>query len=256
MFLEAFDLTGKVAIFVGGSGGLGKTISLGLAKAGANVIPVSRSKQRNEEVVKEIEASGVQSLLTTVDVTREEEVQRLVEEVMSKFGRIDILINAAGINYKKPVIELTAAEWDHVIAVNLRGTFLCCKLVGEKMLAQNYGKIVNIASLGSHLGITRSAAYCASKGAVLQLTKVLAAEWASHGINVNCISPGYFKTALNEKMLSEKETYEKIMNRTPMQRLGVPEDLVGATVFLCSDAAKFITGTTIEVDGGFLSMAL
>lgn len=256
MELNPFDLTGKVAIFVGGGGGLGKTISHGLAKAGAHVIPVSRSKERNEEVVKEIEALGVESLLTTVDVTKEAEVQRLVEEVLAKFGRIDILINAAGINYKKPFTELSPEEWDHVIAVNLRGTFLTCKFVGEKMLAQNSGKIINIASLGSHLGITRSAAYCASKGAVLQLTKSLAAEWAPYGINVNCISPGYFKTALNEKMLSEQETYEKIMNRTPMKRLGVPEDLVGTTVFLCSDAANFITGTTIEVDGGFLAMAL
>ncbi|SHF47912.1 gluconate 5-dehydrogenase [Desulforamulus putei DSM 12395] len=256
MSTQLFDLNGKVAIFVGGGGGLGRTISLGLARAGANVIPVSRNKERNREVVEEIVALGRKSLLTSVDVTDEQDVKRLVDEVMAKFGHIDILINAAGKNYKKPALELTGEEWDDVLAVNLKGTFLACKAVGEKMIAQKSGKIINIASLGSHLGITRSAAYCASKGAVLQLTKVLAAEWAPYGINVNCISPGYFKTPLTEKMLSVKETYDKIVNRTPMQRLGLPEDLVGATIFLCSDASNFVTGSTIAVDGGFLSLAI
>ncbi|MCL5779913.1 MAG: SDR family oxidoreductase [Firmicutes bacterium] len=256
MSTQLFDLNGKVAIFVGGGGGLGRTISLGLARAGANVIPVSRDKERNREAVEEIVALGRKSLLTSVDVTDEQDVKRLVDEVMAKFGHIDILINAAGKNYKKPALELTGEEWDDVLAVNLKGTFLVCKAVGEKMIAQKSGKIINIASLGSHLGITRSAAYCASKGAVLQLTKVLAAEWAPYGINVNCISPGYFKTPLTEKMLSVKETYDKIVNRTPMQRLGLPEDLVGATIFLCSDASNFVTGSTIAVDGGFLSLAI
>ncbi|WP_333871333.1 glucose 1-dehydrogenase [Desulforamulus putei] len=256
MSTQLFDLNGKVAIFVGGGGGLGRTISLGLARAGANVIPVSRNKERNREVVEEIVALGRKSLLTSVDVTDEQDVKRLVDEVMAKFGHIDILINAAGKNYKKPALELTGEEWDDVLAVNLKGTFLACKAVGEKMITQKSGKIINIASLGSHLGITRSAAYCASKGAVLQLTKVLAAEWAPYGINVNCISPGYFKTPLTEKMLSVKETYDKIVNRTPMQRLGLPEDLVGATIFLCSDASNFVTGSTIAVDGGFLSLAI
>lgn len=256
MSTQLFDLNGKVAIFVGGGGGLGRTISLGLARAGANVIPVSRDKERNREAVEEIVALGRKSLLTSVDVTDEQDVKRLVDEVMAKFGHIDILINAAGKNYKKPALELTGEEWDDVLAVNLKGTFLACKAVGEKMIAQKSGKIINIASLGSHLGITRSAAYCASKGAVLQLTKVLAAEWAPYGINVNCISPGYFKTPLTEKMLSVKETYDKIVNRTPMQRLGLPEDLVGATIFLCSDASNFVTGSTIAVDGGFLSLAI
>ncbi len=256
MSTQLFDLNGKVAIFVGGGGGLGRTISLGLARAGANVIPVSRDKERNREAVEEIVALGRKSLLTSVDVTDEQDVKRLMDEVMAKFGHIDILINAAGKNYKKPALELTGEEWDDVLAVNLKGTFLACKAVGEKMIAQKSGKIINIASLGSHLGITRSAAYCASKGAVLQLTKVLAAEWAPYGINVNCISPGYFKTPLTEKMLSVKETYDKIVNRTPMQRLGLPEDLVGATIFLCSDASNFVTGSTIAVDGGFLSLAI
>lgn len=256
MSTELFDLTGKVALFVGGGGGLGKTISLGLAKAGADVIPVSRNQERNKEVVEEIKALGRKSLLTSVDVTNEEDVKRLVDEVVTEFGRIDILINAAGKNYKKPALELTGEEWDDVLTVNLKGTFLACKVVGEKMIIQKSGKIINIASLGSHLGITRSAAYCASKGAVLQLTKVLAAEWAPYGINVNCISPGYFKTPLTEKMLSVKETYDKIVNRTPMQRLGLPEDLVGAAIFLCSDASNFVTGSTIAVEGGFLSLAI
>ncbi|MBO8137324.1 MAG: SDR family oxidoreductase [Desulfotomaculum sp.] len=256
MSLQLFDLTGKVVLFVGGGGGLGRAISLGLARAGANVIPVSRSKDRNKELVKEIEELGSKSLLTSVDVTNEADVNRLVNEVIERFGRIDVLINAAGKNYKKPALELTVEEWDDVMAVNLKGTFLCCKLVGEKMISQKSGKIINFASLGSHLGITRSAAYCASKGAVLQLTKVLSAEWAPYGINVNCISPGYFKTPLTEKMLSEKETYEKIVNRTPMQRLGLPEDLIGATIFLASNASDFITGSTVAVEGGFLSLAI
>ncbi|WP_031515416.1 SDR family NAD(P)-dependent oxidoreductase [Desulfofalx alkaliphila] len=251
-----FDLSDKVILFVGGGGGLGRTISLGLAKAGANVIPVSRNVERNKDLVAEIEALGRKSLLTSLDATNEDDVKRLVAELVEKFGRIDVLINAAGKNYKKPVLELTAEEWDDVMAVNLKGTFLCCKYVGEKMIAQGGGKIINIASLGSHLGITRSSAYCASKGGVLQLTKVLSAEWAAHGINVNCISPGYFKTPLTEKMLSEKETYNSIVNRTPMKRLGVPEDLVGATIFLASEASNFVTGSTIAVEGGFLSLAL
>ncbi|MDO7786035.1 glucose 1-dehydrogenase [Desulforamulus aquiferis] len=256
MSKELFDLTGKVALFVGGGGGLGKTISIGLAKAGADVIPVSRSKDRTKDVVEEILALGRKSLHTSVDVTDQEDVNRLVEQVIKEFGRIDILINAAGKNYKKPALELTAEEWDDVMAVNVKGTFLACKAVGEKMLAQKSGKIINIASLGSHQGITRSVAYCASKGAVLQLTKVLSAEWAAHGVNVNCISPGYFKTPLTEKILAVKETHDKIVSRTPMQRLGLPEDLVGAAIFLSSDASNFITGSTIAVEGGFLSLAI
>lgn len=254
--MQLFDLTGKVILFVGGGGGLGRTISLGLAEAGADVIPVSRNKDRNEGLVKEIEGMGRKSLLTSVNVTDEADIRRLVDDVIEKFGHIDVLINAAGKNYKKPALELTAGEWDDVMAVNLKGIFLCSKLAGEKMIARGSGKIINFASLGSHLGITRSAAYCASKGAVLQLTKVLAAEWAPHGINVNCISPGYFKTPLTEKMLSVKETYDKIVNRTPMKRLGLPEDLVGATIFLASDASNFVTGSTIAVEGGFLSLAV
>ncbi len=256
MSLDLFDLSGKVALFIGGGGGLGKVVSLGLARAGANVIPVSRNKERNADLVEEIMALGRKSFLTSVDITDRLDIKRLVDEVIEKFGKIDILINAAGKNYKKPALELTEKEWDDVLEVNAKGVFLVSQIVGEKMIAQGGGKIINFASLGSHLGITRSVAYCSSKGAVMQMTKVLAAEWAPYGINVNCISPGYFKTPLTEKVLSEKETCEKIINRTPMRRLGIPEDLVGAVIFLASDASNFVTGTTIAVDGGFLSLAI
>ncbi|RKO67017.1 SDR family NAD(P)-dependent oxidoreductase [Desulfofundulus salinus] len=256
MSLDLFDLSGKVALFIGGGGGLGKVVSLGLARAGANVIPVSRNKERNADLVEEIMALGRKSFLTSVDITNKMDIKRLVNEVIENFGKIDILINAAGKNYKKPALELTEEEWDDVLEVNAKGVFLASQIVGEKMIAQGGGKIINFASLGSHLGITRSVAYCSSKGAVMQMTKVLATEWAPYGINVNCISPGYFKTPLTEKVLSEKETCEKIINRTPMRRLGVPEDLVGAVIFLASDASNFVTGTTIAVDGGFLSLAI
>lgn len=256
MSLELFNLSGKVAVFIGGGGGLGQAVSLGLANAGADIIPVGRSAERNADLVRQIEEVGRKSLLTSVDITDENDIKRLVDQVINKFGRIDILINAAGKNYKKPALQLSQDEWDDVFKVNAKGVFTVSQVVGERMIAQGGGKIINFASLGSHLGITRSVAYCASKGAVLQMTKVLAAEWAPYGVNVNSISPGYFQTPLTEKMLSEKETYDKIIARTPMQRLGQPQDLVGAVIFLASDASNFVTGTTIAVDGGFLSLAI
>ena len=256
MSLELFDLSGKVVLFIGGGGGLGQAVSLGLASAGADVIPVGRSAESNADLVIQIEDLGRKSLLTSVDITDENDIKRLVDQVMNKFGRIDILINAAGKNYKKPALELSQDEWDDVFKVNAKGVFTVSQVVGERMIAQGGGKIINFASLGSHLGITRSVAYCSSKGAVLQMTKVLAAEWAPYGVNVNSISPGYFQTPLTEKMLKEKETFDKIITRTPMQRLGQPQDLVGAVIFLASDASNFVTGTTIAVDGGFLSLAI
>lgn len=256
MSSDLFDIQGKVIIFIGANGGLGTNIALGLAAAGANVIPVGRNREKNADLVAKIEAYGVQSLVAAVDATQREQLEQLKTEVLARFGRIDVLINAAGALVKKPFLEISEAEWDHVFNTNLKAMYMACQVFGATMTEQGFGKIVNFSSMGSFLGITRSSAYCTTKGGVNQLTKALACEWGEKGVNVNAIAPGWFKTNLNANFLGQPEVEAKISGDTPLRRYGQSRDLLGAIVFLSSSASDFVTGAIIPVDGGYLALAL
>jgi 2-deoxy-D-gluconate 3-dehydrogenase len=253
MNFNKFDLTGRTAVVFGGGGGLGEAMCLGLAEAGADVIPTSRSEERISKTTKKIEAFGRKSLVFPIDACEEKQVQKFVAEVVNKFGKIDILINAVGMNVKKAVMELTVEEWERVIKSNLTSMFISCKYCGQVMTENKYGKIINIASMGSYIGITRSAAYCASKGGVIQLTKVLALELADYNINVNAIAPGFFKTELSAQNFNNKEVLGRISSRIAKGRTGLPEELAGTVVYLASSASNYVTGETIVIDGGYLA---
>jgi 2-deoxy-D-gluconate 3-dehydrogenase len=232
---------------------LGTAVSLGLAKAGADVIPASRNQENNARLAEEIRTLGKRSLAVSVDAANRPKMKELIDRIVQDFSRIDIVVNMAGVLFKKPMLELTDEEWDKTMTVNLKSMFVTGTLVAEKMREQGGGVIINFASMGSFLSIKRSSAYCASKGGVAQLTKVMASEWAPYGIRVNAIAPGWFRTKLNEVFLGRPEVEQTICSRTPLGRYGKPEDLVGPTVFLASDAAAFITGVVLPVDGGYLS---
>jgi NAD(P)-dependent dehydrogenase (short-subunit alcohol dehydrogenase family) len=249
--LEQFALTDRVAVVTGGSQGLGRGIALALAAAGAHVCPASRTQATVDTVVKEIQALGRDSLPLTVDVTDEDQVQEMVRQVVERFGRIDILVNSAGIVSLKPTIEFPLEEWRRIIAVNLEGAFLCCKEVGKAMLRQERGKIINMSSVRGLQGRANDPAYPASKGAINLLTKSLAIEWAAKGINVNAIAPTFIRTDLNAFMLDDPPTRDWVLSRIPMGRVGQIWDLFGAAVFLASPASDFITGQTLYVDGGW-----
>jgi 2-dehydro-3-deoxy-D-gluconate 5-dehydrogenase len=254
--MDPFDLSSRTALVIGGSGGIGKDLAKGLKDFGANVVISSRTAKEN---ISTYEALGIpenKRVICPVDVTSEKSIAALSKKIISKFKRIDVVVNCAGTHQKKDSFTVSEKEWDKVIDVNLKGTFLVCKVIGEQMKKQGSGKIINIASLGSHVSLTQAAAYCASKGGVLALTKTLACEWAQYNINVNSITPGVFRTELNKKALSEKARLNRILNRTPMRRLGDTKDLIGAALLLASSAGDFITGETICVDGGFLSYGI
>lgn len=246
-----FSLTDRVAIVTGGSRGLGRGIALALAAAGAHVIPVSRTQPDLEVVADEIRSLGRRSLPIAAEVTDEAQVQHMVQRAVDEFGRIDILVNAAGIVILKPTIEFPVEEWERVIRVNLEGTFLCCKEVAKVMLRQERGKIINLSSVRGLQGRAKDPAYAASKGAVNLLTKSLAIEWAQKGITVNAIAPTFIRTDLNAFLLDDPATRDWVLSRIPMGRVGQIWDLFGVAIFLASPASDFITGQTIYVDGGW-----
>jgi len=247
------ELTGKVAVVIGGTSGIGRAVAHGLAEAGADVVPTSRRAEQVEATAKEIEARGRHTLRVTSDVSDRASLQRVLDESVAAFGKVDILVNSAGRTMRAPTLDFAEEEWDAIIDTNLTGTLRACQVFGRHMTGRGYGRIVNIASLASFVALRDVAAYSASKAAVASLTKSLAIEWAPLGVNVNAIAPGVFRTALNEKLLDETERGREFLLRTPLRRFGKVEELAGAAVFLASDAASFIAGEVLVVDGGFLA---
>jgi NAD(P)-dependent dehydrogenase (short-subunit alcohol dehydrogenase family) len=250
---QAFNLSGKIAVVIGGTSGIGRAIARGLAEAGADVVPSSRRLEQVKEAAAEIRALGQRSLETVSDVSDRASLADLLNECVREFGKVDILVNSAGKTKRTPTIEVGDEEWTDILDTNVTGTLRACQIFGRHMLERNYGRIVNIASLSSFVALYEVAAYSASKAAVAMLTKSLAIEWAARGVNVNAIAPGVFRTALNQKLLDSTERGREFLLRTPMKRFGRVEELAGAAVFLASDAASFITGEVLVVDGGFLA---
>ena len=247
------DLNGKVAVVIGGTSGIGRAIAHGLAQAGADVIPTSRRAEQVEASAGEIEALGRRTLRVTSDVSDRSSLQHVLEETVKAFEKVDILVNSAGRTKRAPTIDFSDDDWNDILDTNLTGTLRACQIFGRHMLERQYGRIINIASLSSFVALYEVAAYSASKAAVASLTKSLAVEWASRGVCVNAIAPGVFRTALNQKLLDETERGREFLLRTPMKRFGKVEELAGAAVFLASDAASFVTGEILTVDGGFLA---
>ncbi len=249
-----FGVTGKVALVTGASRGLGRAIAGGLAEAGADLVLTSRHLDEVGAVAAELEPSGRKVLPLQADVTQEAEVEETVARAVATMGKIDILVNNAGINIRKPALELTEGEWDRTLDTNLKGCFLVAKAVGRHMLARQAGSVVNIASMLASVVHADRAAYASSKGGLVQLTRVLAVEWASYNVRVNAICPGPFLTDLNKVILNDPEKVKYFMDRLPMKRFGRPEELIGSVVFLASEASSYITGTTIYVDGGWTAL--
>lgn len=248
-----FSLRGRSAVVIGGTAGIGRAIAVGMAKAGADVVPTSRRLREVEETAAEIEALGRRTLALNADVLERASLQALHDKVLQSLGRVDILVNSAGTTQRTPTLECAEEEWESILATNLTGTFRACQIFGRTMVAQRYGRIVNIASLASFIAFYDVAAYCASKAGVASLTRSLAIELARYGVCVNAIAPGIFPTSLNSELLDGTERGKEMCMRIPMKRFGGTEELVGAAIFLASDAASYLTGQILAVDGGYLA---
>jgi NAD(P)-dependent dehydrogenase (short-subunit alcohol dehydrogenase family) len=247
-----FDLKGKTAVVVGGTSGIGRVLALGLADAGADVVATARRENLVDDVAAEIEARGRRTIRCACDVGDEASLAGLREAAESAFGHVDIVLSAAGITRRAPTLEMDTAEWQRIVDVNLMGTLRAYKAFAPAMIARRSGRLIGIASLSSFVGLQEVSAYTASKSAVAGLTRALAVEWAPHGITVNAVAPGVFRTDLNAGLL-EGPRGQELLLRTPMKRFGRLEELVGAAVYLASDAASFVTGQLLVVDGGFLA---
>lgn len=250
--MELFNLQGKTALVTGGGRGLGKTIALSLAEAGANVSVVSRTEEELIEVANEINKFSVKSYYKSLDITDKDSIKNYVEELVSEEGKIDILVNAAGGNNRVPLLEVNDADWEFIMDLNLKSVLFCSQAVIPYMQKQQSGKIINITSLSSEIGLPNMPLYGASKGGVSQLTKSLALDFASDGIAVNAIGPGYFQTKMTESVFKDKERVDWMKKRIPMGRTGEFNDIRGVSIFLASEATDYVTGQTIYVDGGWL----
>lgn len=247
------ELNGRTAVVIGGTSGIGRAIAHGLADAGANVVCSSRRAEQVESTALEIEEKGRRTLRLTSNVSDKESLQNLLDSCVAEFGKVDILVNSAGRTKRAPTVDFDEGDWNDIIETNLSGTLRACQVFGRHFLSNSYGRIINIASLSTFVALYEVAAYAASKAAVASLTKSLAVEWAKHGVNVNAIAPGVFKTDLNRQLLESTERGREFQMRTPMGRFGHVEELAGAAVFLASEAASFVTGEILVVDGGFLA---
>ena len=247
------DLTNKTAVVIGGTSGIGLTLTRGLAQAGANVVPTGRREEQVRNAAADVVALGGRSLAQTCDVTQNDSIEQLLQRVSSEFGSVQILVNCAGRTKRMPTLEFPESEWDAIFETNLKGTLRACRVFGRHMIEKRYGRIINIGSLSSFVGLYEVAAYGASKAAVASLTKSLAIEWAMSGVCVNALVPGVLRTDLNAALLDGTERGREFLLRTPMRRFGKLDELAGAAVFLASDAASFVTGHLLVVDGGILA---
>ncbi len=251
---DRFSLADRLSIVTGASRGLGQAIALAFAEAGSDLVLVSRSQEGLEQVTAQVRTCGRRVLPVPADVSRSEQVEEVVRLSVATFGRIDYLVNNAGVSPVYTSAEKIPREvWDEILAVNLTGTFLCCQAVGRQMIRQGGGKIINVSSIGGVVGLPRLAAYAASKGGIIQLTRVLAIDWARYGILVNAVAPAFVETDMTAGLRQNPALAEEIRRQIPLGRFAHPEDVVGAVIFLASDAANYITGHCLAVDGGWLA---
>jgi 2-deoxy-D-gluconate 3-dehydrogenase len=250
---EMFSLKNKVAIVTGGNRGIGKAIALAFSKAGADIVIVGRDENRNDAVMNEIKGFGGNAVGLSVDLTSVNGINQMINETVERFGKIDIIANNAGVSSTNRALNVTEVEWDKIMDLNVKSLFFCCQAAAKVMKEQGCGKIINMASVLGAVGDVGVCPYSASKGAIINLTKSLALEWAKYGIQVNAIGPAYIETELNKDALANPKVRDKLIAKTPMGRLGLTEEVTGAAVLLASDASSFITGQTIYVDGGWLA---
>ena len=253
MSLDLFRLDGQVAVVTGGAGGLGAAIARGLAGAGAAVAVADVDAGRAKSIADQIAAGGGRALPLEVDVVSADSVRRMAADVESRLGPVDVLVNSAGITHRAPAVDFPESEWHRVIGVNLTGVYLPCQIVGRGMVARQRGRIINIASIAGEIGLTGTVAYAASKGGVVMLTRALAVEWAPHNVRVNAIAPSWFESNIGDIIHREPGYADRSMRRVPFGRMGKPDELIGAALYLASQASSMVTGHVLAVDGGTLA---